>query len=463
MYQWKGLDDTIAAIATAPGPGGIGIVRVSGPAALEIAGRIFEFKKPRPMDQCRSHRVYYGYVRVQGEVIDEALLTVMKAPRSYTCQDVVEINCHGGPAAVRAVLRAVMDNGARLAEPGEFTRRAFLNGRIDLTQAEAVLDIIQSKTEGFLRLSTHQLKGELTARLEEIRVDLMNVYTELEAIINFPEDDIQPQSRDAYLKILGEAGNRIRALLATADQGRVLKEGIRIVLVGRPNVGKSSLLNALLRQPRAIVSEIAGTTRDTIEETAQIGGVPVQLVDTAGILEPRDLIEEEAVRRSRQHLAQADLVLLILENSAPLSETDRQLIDGIKGRAVLTVINKCDLSRVLSDADIQRHLSGHPHVRISARSGEGMEELRAAVLRQALDGPAPDGHELLVSNLRHVTALKEADGAITEAAAILRGRQSLEIVSEEIKRAVNALDAITGRRIDEDLLDQIFSAFCIGK
>src|SRR3989338_1891946 len=317
MYQLKSLEDTIVAIATAVGSGGIGIVRLSGRQAVGIADQLFISRKNKKPAEFANYTAHYGWIvknlragayisELQEEIVDEVLLTVMRTPKSYTKEDVVEISCHGGMVSLRSILMMATELGARLAEPGEFTKRAFLNGRLDLTQAEAVLDIIQAKASAFLRVSHHQLKGELTKTLEDIREHVMTVYTQLEAIMNFPEDDIDSPAKPEILKRISEAEGQVERLLLSSEQGRILKEGIKIVICGRPNVGKSLLLNVLLKQPRAIVSDIAGTTRDTIEETAQIKGIPFQLIDTAGILEPRDFIEQEAVKRSRLSMDSAD-------------------------------------------------------------------------------------------------------------------------------------------------------------
>jgi len=394
------------------------------------------------------------------EIVDEALATVMRAPASYTCEDVVEISCHGGSAAVNAVLMLCLRAGARLAQPGEFTKRAFLNGRIDLTQAEAVLDVIQARTPGGLAVSQQQLKGELTQRLEQIREELMAAYVQLEALVNFPEDGLDA-GQDTAGPRLEEAGQRIRSLLETALQGRVLREGVRIVICGRPNVGKSSMLNVLLRQPRAIVSPVAGTTRDTIEETAQINGIPFQIVDTAGILDPRDDIEHEAVKRSRLHLQDCDLALLVLDAGSPFTAEDREIAESLQGREMIVVINKIDLPACL---DLQQEGTGGfvKTVRVSALTGEGLDELRGAVVSHCLHGRKIEAQNIFLSNVRHIDALEKC---LAEVDAACRPGHDLpaECVSEHIQHAVHYLDQITGRDAGADLIDQIFSRFCIGK
>jgi tRNA modification GTPase len=457
MYQYKSHQDTIAAIATPAGQGGIGIIRLSGPSATTIADSIFSAKQ-RP-SKVQTHTVTYGHIAKDQQIIDEVLLTVMKGPKSFTAEDVVEISCHGGMAVLRSVLDLVLEKGARLAEPGEFTKRAFLNGRIDLAQAEAVLDIIAARTEKFAKVSHNQLKGELSRELDSIRDELMSLYTMIEAVINFPEDDIDAQSKADILKRLSAQQGRVSKLLTSSAQGRILKEGIRIVLCGKPNAGKSSLLNVLLKVDRAIVTDIAGTTRDVLEESAQINGIPFQLVDTAGILEPRDLIEEEAIKRSHQSIESADLVLLVLDSSRTLEEADRQLIEKLKGRHILTVLNKSDLPHVLNENDLPKG----KRIKVSAAKNKAIGELEQAILEEVLHGKDIDTQSILVSNLRHITALKDADQKLAEGVTLINQSASWEIISQDIKDAVNNLDSITGRNIDQDLLDRIFSEFCIGK
>ncbi len=460
MYQFKGLEDSIVAIATPAGVGGIGIVRISGKQALAIADNIFRPKGPTMPSQAKGFTVHYGWIaQTSDQIIDEVLLTVMRSPKSYTGEDVVEISCHGGWAVVRLVLGVVLNAGARLAEPGEFTKRAYLNGRMDLTQAEAVLDIIRAKTDAFVRVSQNQLKGQLSREIEGVRGQLMNVYTTLEALINFPEDDIDMQTHDDVYNRIEEQNKHIQTILANSNNGRLLKEGLRVVLCGKPNVGKSSLLNALLKQQRAIVTHIAGTTRDVLEEEAQIKGIPLHLVDTAGILSPRDLIEEEAVRRSHLYIQNADLVLLVLDNSTGMEDQDHQLIENLKDRNVIVVINKNDLPSKLATAG----LAFEQIVKVCALKGQGLDELEETIVKSVWQGESLDTHAVLVSNLRHIQALKQVVVELEAAAGLMDDGLSIEFISEHIKAAVNQLDAVLGRNIDEDLLDKIFSEFCIGK
>ncbi|MDP2653662.1 MAG: tRNA uridine-5-carboxymethylaminomethyl(34) synthesis GTPase MnmE [Candidatus Omnitrophota bacterium] len=473
MYQLRNPDDTIAAVSTPMGTGGIGIVRLSGRQALDVAGRIFSAKSGRSVAEFKSATVHYGWIVRNSEmsdvrsrkmdIVDEVLLTVMRGPRSYTAEDVVEISCHGSAVSLKAILTLALENGARLAEPGEFTQRAFLNGRIDLTQAEAVLDIINAKTETFLRVSANQLKGELSSELEGIRERLMTVYTELEAVLNFPEDDIDSAGKEALRRALSEAEARIGKLLQTSGHGKILRDGMKIVICGKPNVGKSSLLNVLLRESRAIVTPIAGTTRDPIEESAQIKGIPLRLVDTAGILEPRDMIEEEAVRRSRLLMKSADLVLLVLDASREMTAEDKSMIDAVQGQNAVAVLNKCDLGRNIPSDELEKTFPGRRAVAVSALKKTGIEDLEEAIGSAVLRGEPADAGGVLVSNVRHIQALTACRASAGKAADLLQQGLSAEFVSEEIKTAVNALDSITGRNVDADLLDRIFSDFCIGK
>ncbi len=479
MYQYKGLEDTIAAIATPAGQGGIGIIRISGKEAIAVADTVLCLQGSKALTYCKSHTVHYGRVinakskeikrpysfdSVKDEdILDEVLVILMRAPKSYTSEDVVEINCHGGMTVLRAVLQTVLAAGARLATPGEFTKRAFLHGRMDLAQAEAVIDIIHAKTETFLRQSHHQLKGELSTQLKSIREELIKLYTMVEALINFPEDGIDAQSRQQILNRVSIQEKCVAKLLESSESGRILKEGIRIVLCGKPNVGKSSLLNALLKEQRAIVTPIAGTTRDVLEEPAQMKGIPISLVDTAGILEPRDLIEEEAVSRSHLYIKSADLVLLVLDHSRPLEEQDRVLMQQLKAIRVLVVVNKMDLDGQI-DLSVPKEIFGQERVvKISALDAPSIHELEAKIVDLILRDKNVDTHGILISNIRHIKALEEAQKNLQSACRLMNENTSLEFISEEIKAAVNQLDAITGRNIDEDLLDRIFSEFCIGK
>lgn len=463
----QSLEDTIAAISTPLGQGGIGIVRVSGTNALPIADEIFISSGVQKPSGFKTHTVHFGRIvdrsKNNEELVDEVLLTIMRAPRTYTCEDVVEISCHGGQMALRKILDLILQKDARLAERGEFTKRAFLNGRIDLTQAEAVLDIIQAKTESFLEVSVKQLKGELAIELEAIREILMDVYTELEAIVNFPEDDTSAVDEVRLKEKIVDAQKKIEKLLRFRHEGKILRDGARVVICGKPNVGKSSLLNVLLRQPRAIVSPVEGTTRDTIEEFAQINDIPVQLIDTAGILTPRDDIEKEAVRRSHLNIDEADLILFMLDGSDLLDQKDKDIAVNLKGKNVIVVFNKCDRSFKLNAVELKIFFPHQEEVRISALLKENIEELKSKMARNILHGCSIEPGSLLISNMRQIESLDRCLHAVIRAQEHFSEKLSPEFVSEEIKTAVNCLDQITGRDISQDLLDKIFSAFCIGK
>ncbi|MDP8266989.1 MAG: tRNA uridine-5-carboxymethylaminomethyl(34) synthesis GTPase MnmE [Candidatus Aceula meridiana] len=466
MYQ-NSLEDTIAAISTPSGQGGIGIVRVSGKEALSIGDEIFVGVNERKPSEFKTFTLHYGRViNRKGkaeEVVDEVLLTVMRAPKSYTCEDVVEISCHGGTVPLKKILMLTLDHGARLAEPGEFTKRAFLNGRIDLTQAEAVADIISAKTDAFLKLSINQLKGDLTLELESIREYLMDAYTEIEAVVNFPEDDIDASSRKKLSIDIKEALKHVEALLASSEQGRILKEGIKVVICGKVNVGKSSLLNVFLKQPRAIVSHIEGTTRDIIEESAQIQGIPLQLIDTAGILDPRDSIEEEAVKRSHLYIDQAEIILLLFDASQEISQEDINLANRIKDKNVIIVLNKCDCPTKIDEGAFRKLLPNFKMAKISALEKQGINPLEEMIVENALHGKRLETPKILISNLRQIESLKKCLTALEKAQEHFSQNLSLEFISEEIKLAISLLDQITGKDIDNDLIDKIFSSFCVGK
>jgi tRNA modification GTPase len=464
------LDNTIAAIATAIGESGIGIVRISGKDALTIADKIFVSKDSQRPSSFKSYTTHYGWVKetqnsklkAQNEkLIDEVILTVMRAPKSYTKEDIVEINCHGGIVPLRRVLDLVLENGARLAEPGEFTKRAFLNGRIDLAQAEAVLDIIQAKTDAALRVGVEQLKGGLSKKINKIREALINVLAVLEANIDFPEEEIGAVNLADISKSLEDVNRELNLLVNNAQFGRVLREGIHVVICGKPNVGKSSLLNALLKQERSIVTPIAGTTRDIIEEVIDIKGIPIRIVDTAGIIEPRDLIEKKAVQRSKRYVDLADLVILLFDGSSRLAKEDGVLIRKLKQKPTLAVINKMDLRQKIQKDKILKRFA--QVIDISAKKIKNINLLEEAIANLVYNGKVNCAEPILVSNLRHITAIKGTQKLIAQALNSLDNKLSLELVAQELKDALLYLDDILGKSFPEDLLDKIFSEFCIGK
>lgn len=458
------LDDTIAAIATPLGEGGIGIVKISGPAAVEILHILFSPAGPSVAPSCfRPRQLRWGYIRDprDGSIVDEVLAVVMPAPHSYTRQDVVEIQSHGGILPVRRILELALSYGARLAEPGEMTLRAFLNGRIDLAQAEAVRDIVQARTEAALRVAIAQLGGQLSARVRPARARLLNVLAYLEASIDFTEDEIPPQD---VVTPLNAVADELAELLTTADRGMIYRCGVRAAIVGRPNVGKSSLLNALLRGERAIVTPIPGTTRDTLEETINLQGVPLILVDTAGIrAHPQDEVERIGVERSRAALRQADLALLVLDGSCPLEAADFEIAALIGDRPALVVINKSDLPAQLETDVMLSLLPSAPRIRISALTGEGIAELEAAILEKILGGQVLTSDTPLVSNARHKALLSRAREHVLAAIEGHHKGLSADLVAIDVREAVDALGEITGETATTDLLEAIFSQFCIGK
>jgi tRNA modification GTPase len=461
MLQGVVLDDTIAAIATPLGEGGLAVIRISGPRALAVADGCFvpAGKSALKPSAAPTHTLHYGRIMLRGRLVDEVMLAVMRAPRTLTREDVVEITCHGGMLAAKAVLDAVLENGARAAGPGEFTRRAFLNGRIDLAQAEAVADLIQARTELALAAANEQLAGRLSQRVNQLRDEFLKTLAHVEAHIDFPDEDITPHTRQQLLARLERGLEFMDELLRTADEGRILRRGIRAAIIGRPNAGKSSLLNQLLGQNRAIVSPVPGTTRDTIEETANIRGLPVVFVDTAGLREAGDDIEAEGIRRSREALDRAELVLHVLDGSEPLTTQDERYLEEFAGKKRIIVRNKADLPpRLVLPGTINA-----PVVEVSCLQGAGIEALKDAIKEAVWAGKI--GAEMLevMINSRHQEALGRAKAATRRAIGALRENLTPELVAMDLRIATDAVGEIVGRTATEDLLDVIFSQFCIGK
>jgi tRNA modification GTPase len=460
------FDDTIAAIATPLGEGGLAVVRLSGKDALDIADKSFlpAGKNSRKPSVADSHTIQYGKIVRTGKVIDEVLLAILRAPRTFTREDTVEISCHGGLLPAKLVLDTLLKNGARLAEPGEFTRRAFLNGRIDLAQAEAVADLIHSRTELALSAANEQLAGKLSQRINRLRDDLMLTLAHVEAHLDFPDEDIAPDTREKLLQRLESGIGFMDELLRTANEGQLLRRGVRAAILGRPNAGKSSLLNQLLGRDRAIVSPIAGTTRDTIEETANIRGLPVVFIDTAGLREARDEIEVEGIRRSRQSLAQAELILHVLDAGEPLTREDENYLAEFAGKKRILVMNKMDLPRRSTlPHDWQQGIEGTVTVEVCCVDGQGIEALKDAIKNLIWSGEIKAEMLQVTINSRHQDALNRARGAVRQAADALRAGATLELVAMDLRIAANAIGEIVGKTTTEDLLDSIFSTFCIGK
>jgi len=489
------FDDTIAAIATPLGEGGLAVIRISGKDALAVADNVFVpvGKNSHKPSTAESHTIHYGKVLRAGQQVDEVLCAVMRAPRTFTREDIVEITCHGGILPTKTVLDTVLESGARLAEPGEFTKRAFLNGRLDLAQAEAVADLIHSRTELALSAANEQLAGKLSQRINQLRDDLLNTLAHIEAHIDFPEEDIAPDTREKLGGRLEHGIAFMDELLATANEGQILRRGIRAAIVGRPNAGKSSLLNQLLGHDRAIVSPIAGTTRDTIEETANIRGIPVVFIDTAGLREAKDEIETEGIRRSRESLARAEFILHVLDASEPLTAEDEQFLAEFADKKRLLVRNKTDLPQQLRMEEVKRawtslsasaasnppspprpgrgiegevsNLSrtGATVIDVSCATGQGIEALKDAIKSLVRSGRVNTEMTQVTINSRHQDALRRARESTRLTLDALRTDASLEFVALDLHLAVKAVGEIVGKTTTEDLLDSIFSQFCLGK
>ena len=456
-------NDTIAAISTPVGQGGIGIVRISGPESLEIADRIFLHKKADLPSTTRHSTLLYGHIinPADNTIMDEVLLSVMRSPHSYTKENVVEINCHGGMISVKKILETVLALGARLADPGEFTKRAFLNGRINLTQAEAVFDVITAKTEESMRIAVEQLQGGLSEKLGDVRERLISICAFAEAYIDFPEDELETKTTLQLRDQLAEIKKEIDVLSDTFQEARFFREGLSVAIVGRPNVGKSSLLNMLLRKERAIVTELPGTTRDLIEDYLNINGLPIRIMDTAGIRNSEELVEKEGIRRSLNAINNADFIIALLDGSEPLKEDDFQLMELIRGKQAVIVINKSDLPAKMPLEAIEE--KGREYLSLSALSGEGIETLKTAIFNSNLRNWSEEREGVVVTNIRHKTALDKTSSCIGRAIGLLTSDQPLEFFSIEMRDALDSLGEITGTITTEDILDKIFSAFCIGK
>ncbi|WP_218025669.1 tRNA uridine-5-carboxymethylaminomethyl(34) synthesis GTPase MnmE [Capsulimonas corticalis] len=451
------LDDTICSLATPPGVGGIGVIRISGPAAFAVADAVTRRPRSVPSASFAGHTLHRADVLAQdGSVIDDVLLAIFHAPRSYTGENVVEVSAHGGPVPLRRILSRLLTHGARLAQPGEFTQRAFLNGKMDLAQAEAVGDIIAARTDEALALARSQQSGRLSSEVAEIRHVILGVMARIEASIDFPED-VGELDTDLCEREIQDAQARIARLLATADRGILVREGLKMVLAGRPNVGKSSLLNALLRVSRAIVTPIPGTTRDTLEESVNIRGIPVRAVDTAGVRDTDDLVEKLGVERSMESLRGADLVLLILDAAVGETDEDRALRAQLGSTPHVIVWNKCDLQTPEN--------AGPDDARVSASTGEGIEALEETIAHRALSGGVIDTGSAgaVISHSRHRHALEAAQARLDDALATLRGHMPADFISIDVRGALLSLGEVTGETATEDIIHEIFSRFCIGK
>lgn len=453
------MEDTIAAISTPVGEGGIAIIRVSGPLALDLADRVFRAPKGRP-SEFPTHTIHFGTAGINGQVVDQAMLTVMRAPRSYTKEDTIEINCHGGILTARKLLSLCLQNGARLAEPGEFTKRAFLNGRMDLTQAEAVMDIIRARTERAHESAVNELQGRLSAKVNDAREQLIAILAHIEAHIDFPEEDISPGTRENLLQDTKSVLKFLQSLLATFREGKILREGIPVAIVGRPNVGKSSLLNALLGEDRAIVTPVPGTTRDTLEEFANIKGIPFRFTDTAGIRNPRSQAETIGVQRTKRAIEQSDVILHVLDASQPFRAADLEMPERCGTKHLLLVLNKTDLPRRLR---MPKKLSGFKAIALSALTGAGISALCDNLVEVAYSGTSGTTDLIVAINERHREALSRAINSLTYGVQCFEQAEPLEIISQQLRVSLDAIGEITGKTTTDDILERIFSTFCIGK
>ena len=454
------MNETIAAIATAYGEGGVGIIRISGPEAKSILGKVFVSEKTAV-----NRRMTFGRIidPDTGKIIDEVLAVYMKAPGTYTGEDVVEINCHGSMVSLRKTLTLVLKNGARMAEPGEFTKRAFLNGRMDLSQAEAVIDVVKAKSDKSFDVAMSQLEGSLSVKIMEIRQAILDLLVDVTVNIDYPDEDIEQMTYDKMQGSLCEIREMVRKLLATAGSGRMIREGIRVAIVGKPNVGKSSLMNCLLRESRAIVTEIPGTTRDTIEEAVSIRNLPVYLIDTAGIRDTDDTVEKIGIEKTKEAFNSADFIIFIIDGSQKLSQEDLEIMDYIGQRKCLVLLNKRDKGCLVQTNDIKDRLPNGDVVETVLLKGEGIEEIEDIIEGLVYDGQVSQGQSVMVNNVRHIELLRQSESSLTDALGMSERMEPLDIIEIDIRSAYDALGEIIGETVDDEILNEVFSRFCLGK
>ena len=466
------MNETIAAIATAYGEGGIGIIRISGDLAGQILDQLFvpvsrakASAEGADIPQSTNRVLRYGTIvePASFELVDEVLTVFMKAPATYTREDVAEIHCHGSVIAQRKILSLALQLGARLAEPGEFTKRAFLNGRLDLSQAEAVIDMIRAKTTKGFEVAIGQMEGKLSAEIAKIRGQLTDILVDMIVNIDYPDEDIEEIVYETLLDSLSQIGGEVDRLRHTADSGRILQEGLSVVIIGKPNVGKSSLMNALMRETRAIVTEIPGTTRDTIQETISVKGIPIRLTDTAGIRETEDTIEQIGIAKSKESFLQADLILMMLDVSEELSEEDKYIIEHIGEKRTILLANKIDLGAKATLAEIQQFLPDAKMIETSMVSDVGLEEIENEIQQMVYGGRLSQSNSLMVTNVRHENLLREAGVAIADAVAMTKDGEPLEIIEGEVRRGYELLGEIIGETVSDDIIGEVFARFCLGK
>ena len=457
------MDKTIAAISTAMSASGIGIVRISGDEAMEVISRIYRSKNGnKDIKKVKSHTIHYGFIYDEEEVVDEVLVMIMKGPHTYTGEDTVEIDCHGGVYAMKRVLETVLKNGAEIAEPGEFTKRAFLNGRLDLSQAEAVMDVIQAKNSMALKSSVEQLKGSVLRAVKEIRSKLIYHIAYIESALDDPEHislDGYPQE---LLEVVEKERKEISELLKTADDGRMIQEGIKTVILGKPNAGKSSLLNYLVGEDRAIVTEIAGTTRDILEEYISLNGITLRVIDTAGIRDTEDVVEKIGVGKARKMAEDADLILYVVDSSMPLDENDQEIMELLKGRKSITIYNKTDLTPVV-DIEFLKEKTASPVIPVSAVEETGISQLEDEIRRMFFQGELSFNDEVYITNARHKAALEEALESLKLVKNSIEMGMAEDFFSIDLMNAYESLGRIVGKSVGEDLVNEIFSKFCVGK
>lgn len=453
------MEETIAAIATALGEGGIGIVRISGSQSLSVLNKIFRGR------DLQDRMLTYGHIydNFTGELVDEVMAVYMKAPHSYTTEDVVEIQCHGGIVSLRKILSLTLRNGARMADPGEFTKRAFLNGRLDLSQAEAVIDLIQAKSDASFDVALDQLEGKLGNTIRSIRAELLDILVNLTVNIDYPDEDIEEMTYANLSDGLKKVRARTTQLLATADTGRIFREGLHVAIIGKPNVGKSSLLNALLQQSRAIVTEIPGTTRDTIEETVTIRNVPVILTDTAGIRDTDDRIEQIGIMRSMESFQKADLVLFVIDGSRALDDSDDEIISSLENRKAIVVLNKSDLPQKVWKEDIAKRLPQSHIIETSIKEEQGIGKIEEEIEKMVCGGQVRQKNSVMITSIRHASLLEQALGSIDDALSSTAGCQPLEFIEIDVNHAYELLGEIIGETASSDVIDEVFARFCLGK
>ncbi|RBP05003.1 tRNA uridine-5-carboxymethylaminomethyl(34) synthesis GTPase MnmE [Rossellomorea aquimaris] len=458
--------DTIAAISTPMGEGAIAIVRLSGDQAFDIGDEVFKGMKGTSMKEFASHTIHYGHIIDPDteQVVEEVMVSVMRGPKTFTREDIIEINCHGGLVSVNKVLQLVLKNGARLAEPGEFTKRAFLNGRIDLSQAEAVMDLIRAKTDRAMNVALNQMEGRLSNLIRKLRQEILETLAHVEVNIDYPEyDDVEEMTHHVLLEKSKHVRDEIDELVRTSEQGKILREGLSTVIIGRPNVGKSSLLNSLVHENKAIVTDIPGTTRDVIEEYVNVRGVPLRLVDTAGIRETEDIVERIGVERSRQVLKEADLILLVLNYADELTPEDEQLFEAVRGMDVIVIVNKTDLPQKIDIDKVRKLAENHQLVTTALLEEQGIDELEEAISSLFFAGSIESGDMTYVSNSRHIALLNQASLSINEAINSVEMGTPIDIAQIDLTRTWELLGEIIGESVHESLIDQLFSQFCLGK